>query len=101
MYFEKGSRDVFVPRNLMVDLEPGTIDCIKNGFFNPENFVCGNFGAGNSYARGKYTAGSKLLSPVVERVRKMAEACDSMQGFQVCHSIGGGSGSGIVKSVYL
>ena len=30
----------------------------------------------------------------MEAVRKEFEACDSPQGFQLCHSLGGGTGSG-------
>jgi len=28
-------------------------------------------------------------------VRKEAEGCDCLQGFQICHSLGGGTGSGM------
>ena len=28
-------------------------------------------------------------------IRKEAEGCDLLQGFQVCHSLGGGTGSGL------
>jgi len=32
---------------------------------------------------------------VMDATRKQAEDCDQLQGFQVCHSIGGGTGSGM------
>ena len=35
-----------------------------------------------------------MLDQVLERIRKESECCDSMQGFQYTHSIGGGVGSG-------
>ena len=31
----------------------------------------------------------------MEVVRKEAEGCDCLQGFQICHSLGGGTGSGM------
>lgn len=44
---------------------------------------------------GHYTEGSELVDQVLETVRREAEGCDSMQGFQLCHSLGGGTGSGL------
>jgi tubulin beta len=32
---------------------------------------------------------------VLDVVRKEAEQCDQLQGFQLCHSLGGGTGSGM------
>ena len=32
---------------------------------------------------------------MLDVVRKEAESCDCLQGFQVCHSLGGGTGSGM------
>jgi len=31
----------------------------------------------------------------MEKIRKLAENCDSLQGFLLCHSVGGGTGSGL------
>ena len=45
----------------MVDLEPGTMDSIRSGpmgnLFRPDNFVFGQSGAGNNWAKGHYTEG--------------------------------------------
>lgn len=35
------------------------------------------------------------MHSVLDVVRKEAEGCDSLQGFQVVHSLGGGTGSGM------
>ena len=32
---------------------------------------------------------------MLDVVRKEAEGCDLLQGFQLCHSLGGGTGSGL------
>ncbi|CAL6337424.1 unnamed protein product [Bathycoccus prasinos] len=52
-------------------------------------------GAGNNWAKGHYTEGAELIDSVLDVVRKEAESCDCLQGFQVCHSLGGGTGSGM------
>jgi len=62
--------------------------------FNPDNFVYGQSGAGNNWAKGHYTEGAELVETVIERVRKEAEGCECLQGFQFTHSLGGGTGSG-------
>ena len=49
----------FVPRAILVDLEPGTMDSVRSGpyggIFRPDNFVFGQSGAGNNWAKGHYT----------------------------------------------
>lgn len=42
-----------------------------------------------------YTEGAESLEPVLDIVRKEAENCDALQGFQLVHSLGGGTGSGM------
>lgn len=45
-------------------------------------------------ARGHYTVGKELIDTVVDRVRRLADACSGLQGFFLFHSFGGGTGSG-------
>lgn len=52
-------------------------------------------GAGNNWAKGHYTEGAELIDSVLDVVRKEAESCDCMQGFQLTHSLGGGTGAGM------
>ena len=52
-------------------------------------------GAGNNWAKGHYTEGAELIDSVLDVVRKEAECCDCLQGFQISHSLGGGTGSGM------
>ena len=35
----------------------------------------------------------------MDSIRKEAENCDAMQGFQVTHSLGGGTGSGLGTNI--
>jgi len=82
-----------------MDLEPGTMDSVRAGpfgqLFRPDNFVFGQTGAGNNWAKGHYTEGAELIDNVLDCVRKNTENCDSLQGFQIAHSLGGGTGSGM------
>src|SRR6201996_6899405 len=96
---KKASGNKFVPRAVLVDLEPGTMDSVRSGpfgqIFRPDNFVFGQSGAGNNWAKGHYTEGAELVDSVLDIVRKEAEGCDCLQGFQLTHSLGGGTGSGM------
>ncbi|GJQ86963.1 hypothetical protein Trydic_g5177 [Trypoxylus dichotomus] len=89
----------YVPRAILLDLEPGTMDAVRSGIygrlFRPDNFVFGQSGAGNNWAKGHYTEGAELVDAVLDVVRKEAENCDCLQGFQLTHSLGGGTGSGM------
>ena len=50
---------------------------------------------GNNWAKGHYTEGAELIDSVLDVVRKEAEGCDCLQGFQITHSLGGGTGAGM------
>merc|ERR1711897_113348 len=39
--------------------------------------------------------GAELIEEALDVVRKEVENCDCPQGFQICHSLGGGTGSGM------
>jgi len=103
VYFRGNNNDhktaKFVPRAVLVDLEPGTMDVIKASatgqIFKPDNMVFGSNGAGNNWAKGHYTEGAELVEDVLDRVRQEIEQCDAPQGFQLFHSLGGGTGSGM------
>lgn len=75
------------------------MDAIKSRpfghLFRPDNFVFGQNGAGNNWAKGFYTEGAELADAVLDVVRKETEQCDCLQGFQLVHSLGGGTGSGL------
>lgn len=99
VYFSEATGGKYVPRALLVDLEPGVLEVIKSGtigsLFRPTNFIASQSGAGNNWAKGHYTEGAELVEQVLEVLRKEVEHADCLQGFQVCHSLGGGTGSGL------
>ncbi|XP_033635084.1 tubulin alpha-2/alpha-4 chain-like [Asterias rubens] len=96
-FSETGGRK-FVPRVVFVDLEPSVIDEVRTGkyrqLFHPEQLITGKEDAANNYARGHYTVGKEHIDLVLDRIRKLAENCQGLQGFLVFRSFGGGTGSG-------
>lgn len=73
----------YVPRAILLDLEPGTMEAVRCGtygkLFRPDNFVFGQSGAGNNWAKGHYTEGAELVDAVLDVVRKECENCDCLQ----------------------
>lgn len=103
VYFNESEADSgekkYTPRSVLVDLEPGVLDGIQaspmGGIFRPDNFVSAQSSAGNNWAKGHYTEGAELIEETMDVVRREAESCDVLQGFQLTHSLGGGTGSGM------
>ncbi|XP_077415685.1 tubulin beta-4B chain-like isoform X5 [Vanacampus margaritifer] len=99
VYYNEATGGKYVPRAVLVDLEPGTMDSVRAGpfgqIFRPDNFVFGQSGAGNNWAKGHYTEGAEVVDSVLDVVRKESENCDCLQGYQLTHALGGGTGSGM------
>lgn len=100
VFFYQADDDHFVPRSILIDLEPGVIDGIRKSafrnFHNPENmFVSKELsGAGNNWALG-YTQAEELYDDLIEIIDREADGSDSLEGFVLTHSIAGGTGSGM------
>jgi len=100
VFYNKATDDEYFPRAVLVDLDPDTKDSILSGdsgkIFCPDNCIFGQSGTQKNWAKGRYTEGAELLvESVMEVVRKEAQRCDSLQGFMLFHSLGGGTGSGL------
>uniref|UniRef100_A0A8H7TP12 Tubulin alpha chain n=1 Tax=Bionectria ochroleuca TaxID=29856 RepID=A0A8H7TP12_BIOOC len=97
-FFTETSGGKHVPRSLFIDLDPSPIDEIRTGnyrqLFHPEMLISGKEDAANNYARGHYTIGKEMVDNVIDRIRRVADNCHSLQGFLIFHSFGGGTGSG-------
>ena len=96
--FSETSSGKNVPRAVFTDLEPPVIDRIRIGayraLYHPEQLITGKENASGLYARGKYRIGPEYIDQVMDRVRKLKDACDDLQGFIVMMGVGGGTGSG-------
>ena len=62
--------------------------------FHPEQLISGKEDAANNYARGHYTIGKEQIDVAMDKVRRLADQTNGLQGFLVFHSFGGGTGSG-------
>lgn len=64
--------------------------------FNPENVFLSSSGtgAGNNWANG-YTQGLAVQEQMLDMINREADGSDSLEGFFLCHSIAGGTGSGL------
>ena len=97
-FFSETGSGKHVPRCVYFDLEPSVVDDVKVGkyskLFHPDQLITGKEDAANNYARGHYTVGKEHVDTVLDKIRKLTENCDGLQGFLVFHSVGGGTGSG-------
>jgi tubulin alpha len=96
-FYETGAK--YVPRSLLVDLEPTVVDEVRTGayrqLFHPEQIISGKEDAANNFARGHYTVGKEMIDITLDRVRLLADQCGGLQGFLIYHAAGGGTGSGL------
>ena len=100
VFFYQADDEHYIPRNLMIDLEPRVINSVQNSayrdLYNQENFFIAKEGggAGNNWASG-YRQGAEHEDYVMEMIDREADGSDSLEGFVLCHSIAGGTGSGM------
>merc|ERR1712117_760535 len=99
MGYDMSGENHMIPRNLFIDLEASCLQQIKKSKmgqqFNSEYYISGMEDAANNFARGHYTVGKEKMDQINEKVKQIVEACDNLQGFLMCHAVGGGTGSGL------
>jgi hypothetical protein len=81
VFFNEATGGRYVPRAIIMDLEPGTMDSVRAGpfgqLFRPDNFVFGQTGAGNNWAKQITQKELNLLIQflmLLEKNRKVAIA---------------------------
>lgn len=100
VYFYQADDEHYIPRAVLLDLEPRVINQIQTGpyknLYNHENIYLSKEGggAGNNWASG-YTQGKQIIEDVFDILDREADNCDNLEGFVLCHSIAGGTGSGV------
>merc|ERR1711910_96162 len=84
-FFSETGAGKHVPRAVFIDLEPTVIDETRCGtyrqLYHPEQLI----------------NGKEVVDLVLDRIRKLADACTGLQGFLLFHSFGGGTGSGFAS----
>lgn len=99
-FFYQADDDHYIPRAVLLDLEPRVIHTIMTSpyakLYNPENVYLSKDGggAGNNWASG-FGQGEKLQEEIFDIIDREADGSDSLEGFILCHSIAGGTGSGM------
>uniref|UniRef100_A0A8C0XMJ7 Tubulin/FtsZ GTPase domain-containing protein n=1 Tax=Castor canadensis TaxID=51338 RepID=A0A8C0XMJ7_CASCN len=79
VYYNEAAGNKYVPQAILVNLELGTTDPVRSGplgqIFRPDNFVFGQSGAGNNWAKGHYKEVAELMGSIMDVVRKESERC--------------------------
>lgn len=100
VFFYQADDERYIPRACLIDLEPRVINGIQNSevrnLFNPENVFLSDHGggAGNNWASG-YHQGEGVQEDILDMIDREVGYSDSLEGFTLCHSIAGGTGSGM------
>lgn len=98
-FFKQNDRDRYTPRAIMLDLEPSAVQDVENsfpGFFDSRNTWISpeESGAGNSWSKG-YDHGFAQQEEFLNMIDKEIDATENFEGFQIIHSVAGGTGSGL------
>lgn len=100
VFFYQADDEHYIPRAVLLDLEPRVIHSILSSpyakLYNHENIYMSQHGggAGNNWGSG-YSQGESLSEAVFDIIDREADNSDSLEGFILCHSIAGGTGSGM------
>lgn len=86
VYFNEVPGGRFVPRSVLVDLEPGVLNSIRScpnlgKLFSPDNYISAQSGAGNNWAKGYFSDGAEVIEEVLDNIRSQVELCDRLQAF--------------------
>lgn len=104
VFFYQADDERYIPRACLIDLEPRVINGIQSSdarhLFNPENVFLSpdGGGAGNNWASG-YHQGERFQEAILDMVDRELGYADSLEGFTLCHSIAGGTGSGMGSNI--
>jgi tubulin gamma len=97
IFFEECPGSNFKPRTILFDLEPRIVSVIQKGTYKNlymnKNIFIGKKNIGNNWVAG-YNHASEDREEIAEIIRKNAERCNNLGGFNFFHSIGGGTGAG-------
>jgi tubulin alpha len=90
-------------RAVYVDTDPLAINRVRTGatreLFASENLVSGGESGAQNFARGRYVLSDEVRDATLERIRKLAENCDDLQGFLFFGGVTGANGSGLGSKI--
>lgn len=80
-------------------MEDSVIARYKTGplrdLFDDQCIITNYPGSGNNWAEGFCYHGPRYKSKILNSIRRAIDKCDSLQGFLLMFSVGGGTGSGL------
>ena len=86
-----------VPKALLIDLDPSYNTELKQGvyrnLFDSENIIYGKSQA--SIYSIAYDSGKAYIERIIDKIRKMADNCENLDGIMIYSSLYGGTGSGL------
>ncbi|KAI6651492.1 Beta-tubulin 2 tubb2 [Oopsacas minuta] len=102
--FQEIDKGLYRPRSLFIDPDAQDVTRIRKGMlkklWSPDtNFVTSNKDTGNLYTEGYYTTYYSVNEGITEKIRRLVEPIDQLEGFLISRSVSGGTGSGLMKRV--
>ena len=98
-FFSETKDGKYRSRNLMVDTDRNVIQNVKkcafSAIYDDNCLLFGNESANNNFAKAYNRLGREMMDKINDRLRKLVENCNTLQGFIINHSVGGGTGSGL------
>lgn len=92
-----------MPRTLFADTDITPIDDIKRSsqrdLFSRDSVVSGKEDSASNFIRGEMTIGRGIMEDTLDKLRKLTEKCEGLQGIIFNHSLGGGTGSGFTSAL--
>ena len=92
VFFYQADDEHYIPRAILVDLEPRVINSIKSSayknLYNPENIYIhpDGGGAGNNWAMG-YSLGESVAEEIIEMLDREADGSDSLEVSFIVHPL--------------
>ena len=82
-------------RAVLIDMEEGVVNELLNrsplrSLFDSSQFLTDCSGSGNNWSHGYCYYAQRYRESILEKVRRCMEPCESLQGFFLLHSLGGG-----------
>nr|UXY86901.1 gamma-tubulin [Cryptomonas paramecium] len=97
LFFKESSCGKLIPRAILFDLEPRTLNRLQSStfskFYSSLNIISDNRSTGGNWANG-YIGADKNMENIENIIRKNIEESDQMPFFDIFHSLEGGTGSG-------
>lgn len=97
IFFNEYPNSMYKPRAILFDLESNAIASTKKStydfFYTNKNIIMGEKTSGNNWVTG-YNQAFEYKDQIDEIIRKNAEKCEKLGGFNFFHSMSGGTGSG-------